>query len=336
MAGDKYSLVVVIPTWNGREHLARCLPALASQSRTDFATLVVDNGSTDGTLGWIRAHHPRIATISLAENRGFAAACNAGIRATTAPLVLLLNNDTIPDPSFVASLVRAAEQHPDIGMFATTLWLQGPQDTSQRVDAAGIGIDRLGVAWNVARGAPVSSLPETPRAIFGPCAGAALWRRTVFDDIGLFDESYFAYLEDAEFAWRAQWAGWQTLWVPGARAWHAHSATGGQVPAFKFWLLGRNRLWTILRHYPRPYLRKYAPLIVLNELLTGILGAITLRHTAPVAGRLSALRAWHATDCRQASPRRRTPQAIFDLLTPVASPVTIWSRYRRGSGISFP
>lgn len=326
------SIVVIIPTWNGREHLSRCLPALDAQTYTEFDTLLVDNGSTDGSTDWVRAHHPATAIVSLAQNRGFAAACNAGIRATDAPRVLLLNNDTIPHPNFIASLAHAADQYPDVGIFAATLWMNRE---SPRVDAAGIGIDRLGVAWNVARGEPLAALPQAPRPLFGPCAGAALYRRTVFDDVGLFDESYFAYLEDAEWAWRAQWAGWRSLWVPDAVAWHAHSATGGQVPAFKYWLLGRNRLWTILRHYPRPQLWCYAPLIILNELATGCLAAVALRHPAPLAGRLAALQQWR-TERRPPAPRRRTSQEIFDLLTPLASPITIWTRYRRGTGISFP
>jgi GT2 family glycosyltransferase len=314
-------VAVVIPTWNGRRHLEGCLPALFSQTWQDFQAVVVDNGSTDDTLPWLAAAHPAVHAVALGRNSGFARACNEGIRATTAEYVVTLNNDTVPEPEFLAELVSAAEQVPDAGMFAATLWLAGEPRV---VDAAGVQVNRLGVAWNALEGRPVSGLPPAPRPVLGPCAGAALYRRSMLDDVGLFDEGYFAYLEDVELAWRAQWAGWHCLWVPGATTWHAHSATGGRDLPLKFWLLGRNRLWTILRHYPRPYLWHHLPLIVANELLTGLLAAIALRHPAPIQGRLRALRRTRPP-CR--APRRISPAEAFRLLEPLPSPARQWARY---------
>lgn len=316
---------VVIPNWNGREHLARCLPALFAQTCQEFQVVVVDNGSTDGSVGWIRQNYPDIEVVALEHNSGFAAACNAGIQATTAELLVTLNNDASPRPEWMAELLAAAERYPDVGMFAGTLWLYAEPPV---IDAAGLEVDRLGVAWNIARGTPVSEVSSTARQVFGPCAGAALYRRTLLKDVGLFDSAYFAYLEDVELAWRARWADWQCLGVPSAVAWHLHSATGSRDPFRKFWLLGRNRLWTILRHYPRPYLWQYLPLILLNELLTGLLGMAVLRHPAPLQGRLSALRTWRSM--RQSpfsAPRRLTPHDLFDQLAPLPSPSGFWSRY---------
>lgn len=322
--------VIIIPNWNGREHLARCLPALAAQTCQDFQVVLVDNGSGDGSVEWVRQTYPDIEIVALERNQGFAAACNAGIRATTAELIVTLNNDTTPQSDWLAELLDSAGRYPDVGMFAAALWLHGEPPV---VDAAGLEVNRLGVAWNVARGTPVAGLPSEPYPVFGPCAGAALYRRQLLDDIGLFDKTYFAYLEDAELAWRARWAGWQCMAVPRAAVWHVHSATGGQNLPRKFWLLGRNRLWTTLRHYPRPYLWYHLPLICLNELVTGLAGMIALRHPAPLQGRLSALRSWRsATRLPRLSPRRLSPAEAFAQLAPLPSPSTLMARYAASTG----
>lgn len=307
-------VTVVIPTWNGRHLLERCLHALNQQTFPDFTVVVVDNGSTDDTGDWVRKTHPHVRLVLLQKNQGFAAATNAGIRLTRSPLIVTLNNDTIPAPTFLAHLVAASEHFREVGMFAATLTLP---TSPPRVDAAGITVNRLGVAKNTEHRQPLTDLPQQPRLVFGPCAGAALYRRALFEDIGFFDEAYFAYLEDVELAWRARWAGWTCLWVPDAVVQHEHSATGKRNLPFKFWLLGRNRLWTIRRHYPRPYLYIYAPLILFHELLTSLGATLLLRHPAPLAGRLAALRS--SPPPISPWPCRITPSEMFNLLAPSQS-----------------
>ncbi len=313
---------VIIPTWNGRHLLAQCLKSLASQTFDDFEVVVVDNGSQDDTAEWLRSSYPTVRLVRLPTNRGFAAATNCGIRATRSPLIVTLNNDTVAPPDFLAHLVHASTRFPEVGMFAATLLL--PTSPS-RVDAAGLEIDRLGVAWNAGRGLPPHELSTRHGPIFGPCAGAALYRRSLFEDVGLFEEAFFAYLEDAELAWRARWAGWRCLWVPQAQVIHEHSATGRRNAARKFWLLGRNRIWALRRHYPRPHLWPYLPLIVLHEFVTGFLASLVIRHPAPLLGRLMALR--HPpppVPC----PRRLTANEMFAQLTPLHNPRIIVQRYR--------
>ena len=322
---------IIIPNWNGQEHLARCLPALSAQTCQDFQTVVVDNGSTDGSVAWVRQQYPSVEIVALDRNQGFGAASNAGIRATPAELIVTLNNDTSPDPGWLAQLLDGVEQHPDAGMYAATLWLDREPPL---VDAAGLEINRLGVAWNVGHGMPVAGLAAAPIEVFGPCAGAALYRRQLLEDVGLFDESYFAYLEDAELAWRARWAGWKCMSIPTSTVSHIHSATGGRNVPRKYWLLGRNRIWTILRHYPRPHLWSLLPLIILNEVLTGLLGTMALRNPAPLRGRLAALRHWQmGTQPPFRAPRRLPASDAFALLTALPSPRQLFSRYvpdRRG------
>lgn len=330
--GGSACAAVIIPSWNGRGLLSRCLPALAAQTRQDFEIIIVDNGSTDDTVTWVRETYPGIRLITLSENRGFAVACNAGICRTGIDLIITLNNDTIPRGDWLEELLSAADQHQDIEMFASTLWLDREPPV---LDAAGFEVNRLGVAWNVARGAPVAELPSVPQEVFGPCAGAALYRRRLLQDVGLFDETYFAYLEDVELAWRARWAGWRCLSVPTSAVRHAHSATGGRDLPRKYWLLGRNRLWTILRHYPRPYLWRYLPSILLNEVLAGVLGAIFLRSLAPIGGRLEALR--HSSAAAGAftkAPCRLPASEAFAQLAPLKSPFDLLSTYAVASPVS--
>jgi GT2 family glycosyltransferase len=323
---------VIIPNWDGQQHLAGCLPALSAQTCQDFRVVLVDNGSTDGSIAWVQQNHPDTKIVALDRNYGFAAACNRGIRATSAELIITLNNDTVPGSAWLEGLLSAVEQYADVGMFASTLLLDRDPPV---VDAAGIDVNRLGVAWNVARGQPLAELPSTPHEVFGPCAGAALYRRQLFEDVGLFDETFFAYLEDAELAWRARWAGWECTSLPSSTVSHIHSATGGRNLPQKYWLLGRNRLWTILRHYPRPHLRRYLVGIVLNELLTGLLGMMALRDPAPLRGRLSALRQWQrGTHAPIPSPRRLSAAEVFALLAPVGSVGALASRYfSHGRGV---
>jgi GT2 family glycosyltransferase len=320
------SASIIIPNWNGREHLARCLPALSTQTYQDIQVIVVDNGSDDESVMWLRENYPSVEIVALEHNLGFAAACNAGIQTAAAELVITLNNDTVPYPDFVAALLRATDRFPGVGMFAAILWLEGEPPL---IDAAGVEVDRLGVAWNIARGSPAAELPSIPGSPFGPCAGAALYRRRLLQDVGQFDEGYFAYLEDVELAWRARWAGWECISVSDAVVRHVHSATGGQNLPRKFWLLGRNRLWTILRHYPRPHLWHRLPLLLCNEMLTGLMATFALRHPAPLQGRLAALRQWQvATRPSCPAPRRLSPAEVFALLSPAPSLAGRWARYR--------
>ncbi len=309
---------VVVPNWNGRWLLDRSLAALFSQSYREFEIVVVDNGSTDGSVAWIKSEFPGVRVIALNHNTGFAAACNSGIQDSSAEFVVTLNNDTAPEADWLARLVEAADRHRDAGMFASTLILDR---TPQAIDAVGVRVNRLGVARNIGHGSPVTGQLSAPARLFGPCAGAALYRRELFNDVGLFDEGYFAYLEDVELAWRARWAGWDCVSVPGSRVLHAHSATGGRNLAQKYRLLGRNRIWTTLRHYPRPQLWYYLPLIVLHEAITGILGTIVLRSPSPLQGRLQALRTWrYGLAAPYASPRRLSSSETFALLAPVVLP----------------
>ena len=277
-------VTVIIVNWNGRSWLQQCLPTLAVQTYSDYKILVVDNGSTDDSVAWLAQQWPDAHVLPLDQNLGFASANNIGIRATNSPFIALLNNDTLVDPGWLEALVTAVSE-PNIGMVASCIvkWNQ-----PHLLDSAGIQIDRAGIAWNRGWGQPVD-LAATPCDVFGPSGAAALYRRKMLDDIGIFDEEFFAYYEDVDLAWRAQRAGWRCQYTPNARVRHWHSATALKIPNYKNFLNGRNKIWTILKNYDWPALLWAAPIIITYDLMAAFYQTARSRNFAPIHGRLQAL-----------------------------------------------
>jgi GT2 family glycosyltransferase len=278
---------VVIPNWNGRHLLGRCLAALHAQTYQDFDVIVVDNGSVDGSVAYLREHFPEVHVIANAENRGFAAATNQGIRANQSKYVATLNNDTEAAPGWLAALVAGMEYAPDVGMCASTLLFA---HRPEMINSAGIAVDRTGIAWDRLGGTPVAMLGDEPLEVFGPCAGAALYRRAMLEEIGLFDEDFFAYMEDVDLAWRARAAGWRCLFVPQARVLHHHSATGGEGSPFKSFHLGRNKVWLLLKNYPARELWHHVPLVLLYDAAAVLYALIARRDFHALRGRLAGWR----------------------------------------------
>ena len=282
-------VAVVIANWNGRHLLPDCLAALATQTFRDFEVIVVDNGSRDDSVKWLTINAPATRIICNSSNLGFATANNQGIRASSAPLIATLNNDAVPDPAWLDRLVEAADHLAWASMFASQIILR---DSGGRLDSTGIEVDRAGVAWNRDWKKPGPDRATEPIEVFGPSAAAALYRRAMLDQIGLFDEDLFAYYEDVDLAWRAQWAGWHCAYVPQALVEHAHSATGGQRSPFKSYYLGRNKWRVIARNYPFAALRRYVPVMVLIDMVA-MCGAVwQSRSLDALRGRWAIQREW--------------------------------------------
>jgi hypothetical protein len=285
----QHTVSIVIPTWNGRDFLARCLPAVAAQLGAGGDLAVVDNGSRDGTADWLAQHYPRVRLLRNPTNLGFAVAVNQGIRATTGEFVVLLNDDTTVDAGWLEALIGAARSDPDVGMCACQI---RQASAPHLFDSAGIEVDWTGVAWNRWAGEPLDAHPGLePEPAFVPCGAAALYRRAMLDQIGLFDEDFFAYYEDVDLAWRARRAGWRCLYVPRARVLHVHSGTGRRVPELKRYLIGRNKLWTLVKNYPLNRLWWRWPLILLMDAGMALGIALRERNAASLRGRWDALRA---------------------------------------------
>ncbi|MGE5602390.1 MAG: glycosyltransferase family 2 protein [Nitrososphaerales archaeon] len=279
-------VAVVIPSWNGRTLLAHCLEALTRQSEQDFVVIVVDNGSTDGTKEWLRHYHPSVQLISNASNNGFARAANEGIQASDAPYIAVLNNDTEPSTQWLAELLAAAETDPRIGMVASKMLFA---DRPDMINSAGICVDLAGIAWDRLGGAMDDPGEMKRSGIFGPCGGAALYRRRMLDEIGLFDESFFAYLEDVDLAWRGLAAGWRCLYAPEARVLHRHSATAVEGSPFKRYQLGRNKVWLLAKNYPFRALWWGGPVAVLYDVAAVLYALLARRDLHALRGRIAGL-----------------------------------------------
>lgn len=288
---------IVIANWNGRSWLSHCLSSLARQTFTDFEVIVVDNGSSDDSVAWLLAHWPDVRLVRLKLNLGFAAANNLGIRAARGRFIVTLNNDTLAEPDWLAQMVTAVST-PDIGMVAAKILVW---NDPAMLDSTGIEVDLAGMAWNRGDGQPADTVFAAE--VFGPNAAAALYRREMLEQIGLFDEDFFAYYEDVDLAWRARRAGWRCVYAAEAQIRHWHSATGGQNKPFKAYLLGRNRVWCLVKNYPWPALLWRAPLLLLYDGLIGLVQTFRLRDGAPLNGRyhgwITARHAWRKRSANQ-------------------------------------
>lgn len=241
-------VTVVIPNWNGLRHLPECLESLAAQSFADFAILMVDNGSTDGSMAWLREQHPEISVLELEHNGGFAKAVNMGIRTSQSEYIALLNNDTAVDPGWLQALTEALDQHSDYDYAASKIVMYSRPD---RLNAAGdVWSWRTVTAVNRGYGDPASRYGEMER-VFGACAGAALYRRALFSEVGLFDEGFFLMHEDTDFNLRCLMAGKRCLYVPQALVRHKLGASIDTRPALKTILLRmRNETYAAFKDLP--------------------------------------------------------------------------------------
>jgi len=245
---------IVVPVWNSRHWIDDCLAALRLQTLIPRTIIVVDDGSSDGILEWLRDNAPEVQVERLAAHRGFAAAANRGIRAATAPLVALLNVDTQADPEWLSCLATALEDaSPQVGMAASKmLRLEAPES----IDNAGDHFTHYGSALKLGHGDPSSRWTEQ-RAILSASAGAALYRRSMLDEIGLFDESFESYLEDVELGLRAQLAGYGAIFVPTAQV--LHQGGGSGLPRGRYVrLITANRVATVLHTFSAGQLWRHA------------------------------------------------------------------------------
>ena len=240
---------IIIPNYNGLKFMDECIRSLNAQTYPNFRTLVVDNGSTDGSVEWLKEH--QIDTIFLPENTGFSGAVNVGIKAADTPYVLLLNNDVRVDEYFVAEMVRAIGQSERIFSVSSRMIQMYHPD---RLDDAGDMYSLLGWAYQRGVGRDLTHYRRSSR-VFSACAGAAIYRREVFEEIGYFDEMHFAYLEDIDVGYRAKIAGYYNLYCPSAKVFHVGSGTSGsKYNSFKVKLAARNNVYLNYKNMPAPQL----------------------------------------------------------------------------------
>jgi len=321
---------VVIVNWNGKRYLERCLASVLDQTYRQFEVILVDNGSTDGSVEFVSQTFPGIRLIENLENVGFAAGNNVALRLVEGDYIATLNNDAQADRRWLEELVRPMEADHRVGMCASTILFA---DRPHMIESMGINLDKAGIAWHRFGGSEESEAveDEEPSEVFGPCAAAALYRRKMLEEIGLFDEEFFAYLEDVDLAWRARLMGWRCLFVLGARVYHEHSATTKAGFPHKSYLLGRNRVWTILKNYPAPEIFLFLPAIVFYDLVAVLYALLARRDVNALRGRVAG---WLAVPRilgkRKAVQERRSVSftTLAQSMSPLESPLRVWKRFR--------
>lgn len=231
------------------------------QTFRDFEVIVVDNGSIDGSVEFVEENYPDIRVIRLERNKGFSVAVNIGIREAKGEYVALLNNDTEAHPRWLEELVKALDRYHEAGFCASKMI--NFYDRSL-IDRAGDCFTIYGLALK--RGVDEHDGPEFNREeyVFGACAGAAIYRRSLFEDIGFFDEDFFAYLEDVDLSFRAQLYGYKCLYVPSAVVYHMAGVTSRTFQT-RWKRLGvniKNNLFVVIKNMPGRLILKYFPLII--------------------------------------------------------------------------
>ena len=247
----KCSVGVVVVNWNRKQLLQACLDSLTRQSHADFEVVVVDNGSTDGSPALVeemaKTFPVSLRLIANASNLGFCAANNQGIFSMGTELVALLNNDAEAEPGWLEALERVIRCEMDVGMAASKILVW---EDPTRIDKCGHLIYPDG--QNRGRGAGQTEHGQFDRIeeVLWPDGCAAMYRRAMLEDIGGFDEDFFAYADDAELGLRARWAGWRCLYAPDAVVRHHRGATLGLGSARRLTLIERNRILLAMKLFP--------------------------------------------------------------------------------------
>jgi len=287
---SRLSISIVIPNWNGAAYLERCLGSLEVQCGQCGEILVVDNGSTDGSAEVAARVAPRATVIRLGRNMGFAAAANAGIRAAHGDWVAVLNNDTEVSPSWLRECASGIERHPEAAFLACRIM---DIRARERVFSAGDCFLRAGVGYRRGQELPDRDEYGVECAVFSACGCAALYRKAVLERIGLFDERFFAYLEDVDLGLRLRAAGHCGWYLPSAVVYHHGGATsGGEFSSLAVRLRTRNAVLLLIKSLPAAILGRCAPMILAAQVswaLRALSHGRVLSYTLGLAGALRHL-----------------------------------------------
>jgi GT2 family glycosyltransferase len=241
---------LVVPNWNGGRWLPDFLEAIARQDQAPDELIVVDNGSTDASVAYLRSHHPSVRVLELGRNTGFAHAANVGIAAAACDLVALVNTDVVLARDWIARMSEVLAEHS--GAAAVACKMLSLEDPTRVYDAGDV-LRRDGACEQRGRFGRDDGRWDTPGEVFGACAGAALYRRSVLLEVGGFDERYFAYLEDVDLSLRLQLIGWRCRYEPVV-ALHAGEGSSHQLSGGHQLLVTRNTLVLVAKSFPARWL----------------------------------------------------------------------------------
>lgn len=278
---------VIIPNFNGRRFLPTLLAALQSQTFTDFELILADDASTDDSVVYTEAIYPTARILVNRQNLGFTRTCNLAVAAAYGRMVVLLNNDTEPEPTWLAELTKAICANPQAAAVASKMLLF---DQRTQLHTTGDMLDRDGIPRNRGVWEEDQGHYDTQTAIFSATGGGSAFRRDLWQAIGGFDDEFWMYLEDVDLGFRLQLMGWQAVFAPNARIYHHLSATGGGKMASYY--VGRNTIWMIAKNMPRALLLRNLPQILIAQLRVTIDALRNIRGAAARArlcGQLAGL-----------------------------------------------
>lgn len=306
-AEKKVSIVVV--NWNGQRFLEDCLSSLCRQTYTKREIILVDNGSTDSSILYVKENFPDVKIIELRDNTGFTGGNAAGLKASDGEFVALVNNDTRADDRWLENLVQPMSKDERVGICASKLLFEG----GAQINSAADGLTTAAVGFN--RGLGVQSgLYDHPQLVFGACGAAVLYRRKMLDEIGFLDEDFFLYDEDTDLSFRAHLAGWRCVYVPAAVLQHKSNATSIRLSAVHVYYHTRNLEFVWIKNMPALLMLRFAHHKLMQEI--GSFCYLCLRHGkwAPYfRGKIDALRMlprmWKKRRAIQA--RRRVPNSYL-------------------------
>lgn len=251
-----YRATVILVNWNGKKLLADTLYALQLQTHQSFHTILIDNGSRDGSVEFVNRKFPHIETIQLGWNSGFSYANNVAIKKCRSPYAVLLNNDAVPAQTWLEKLISALESSPSAGFAASKMLYF---DKPGRIDRAGDAYTNAGVGKLRGRKKHAGCFSE-PEWIFGACAGAAIYRTEALNEVGLFDEDFFLINEDVDLSFRLQSRGYKCLYVPEAIVYHKASSSIGHDSKTSVYYGHRNLEWVYIKNIPISIILQTLPL----------------------------------------------------------------------------
>ena len=258
---------IIVLNWNGKHFLETCLTSLRRQTFRDFETILVDNGSTDGSTEYVRAQFPEVRLIALGENRGFTGGNIAGWeivrKGPPEGLIVLLNNDTESHPQWLEAVHKASRTHPKAGTFASKMMMF---DDRSRIENCGFAMSTIGFATNLGRGELDSDCWSKHRQVFGACAGAAAYRRAMLEDIGFLDNDFFMTSEDVDLSFRAQLRGYECWMIPEAIVYHRYQGAMAKFPVRQAFFAQRNSEFVYLKNMPTALMLSRLPMRVIYEL----------------------------------------------------------------------
>lgn len=254
---------VIIANWNGKDFLDDCLSALRRQTFRDFETILVDNGSTDGSVQYVRERFPEVRLLALKENLGFTGGNIAGYEAAAGNLIVLLNNDTEADSEWLQEIHNGSVLFAEAGSFASKMMYF---DERHRIENCGFEMAITGTPTELGRDELDGPEWCSPRKIFGACGGAVAYRRSMLNDVGFLDPDFFMIYEDVDLSFRAQLSGYDCVYLPQAIVYHHYRSTIRKRPAMQVFYAQRNIEWVYLKNLPAAFLLRSAPFRLLYEI----------------------------------------------------------------------